>query len=177
MPVSKHIATALAVLALGTAPAAAQTTPEPTPPCPASEQFSTLGIDGKTEMFAPEPIPSVGHDIASLVEPTPYHEESVTRFRYRVDVSGSTAKPFANRATVDLTLSWDNDTDFDLYVYDAEDTLLDNSVASNPVSGSGEFLSFPDTYHCTDLRIDVVNYLGLPTSALVLDAKVRNLKP
>ncbi|MGH2692587.1 MAG: hypothetical protein ACRDHM_08810 [Actinomycetota bacterium] len=174
---SKHFVTALVLIALGTAPAAAQTTPEPTQPCPTSEQFGTLGIAGKTEMFAPEPVPSVGHDLGSLVTPVPYHEESVTRFRYRVDVSGSTTKPFANRATVDLILSWDNDTDFDLYVYDAADTLIDSSVSTNPISGSGEILSFPDTAHCTDLRIDVVNYLGLPNSALVLEAKVKNLKP
>ena len=174
---SRHLATALVAIALGAAPAAAQTTPEPTPPCPSSEQFTTLGIAGKTESFSPEPIPSVGHDLASLVTPTPYHEESVSRFLYRVDVSGSTAKPFANRATLELNLSWDNDTDFDLYVYDTAGNLLDSSVSTNPISGSGEVLSFPDTAHCTDLRIDVVNYLGLPNSALVLDAKLKSLKP
>lgn len=118
-------------------------------------------------------MPSVGHDIQEV----PYNEASVTRFHYRADVSGSATKPLANRGTVELTLSWDNDSDFDLYVYDAEGNELGLSNSFNPLDGSGETLSFPDTYHCTDLRIDVVNYLGLPDSALVLDAKVKSLKP
>ncbi|MGH2711044.1 MAG: hypothetical protein ACRDH9_07570 [Actinomycetota bacterium] len=168
---------AIALVALAAGPASAQT-PEPTPPCPTSEQFTTLGLTGMQESFAPEPVPSVGTDIINdEVTPMPYHEESVTRFRYRVDVSGSTAKPFAKTANVTLTLSWDNDSDFDVYVYDKDDAAIGESVSFNPLDGSGETIGLVGVAHCTDIRIDVVNYLGLPDSALVLDAKLTNLKP
>src|SRR5687768_2584644 len=101
----KALLPAIAMIALMAAPATAQT-PEPTPPCPTSTEFPTLGIAGDQESFSPEPVPSVGTDIINdEVQPMPYHEESVTRFRYRVDVSGSTAKPFARTANVTLTLS------------------------------------------------------------------------
>jgi hypothetical protein len=172
----KLLVPSIAVLILAATPAWAQT-PEPTPPCATSEQFTTLGIAGKQTSFAPEPVPSVGHDIISDVQPTPYHEESVTRFRYRVDVSGSTTKPFAKTANLSLTLSWDNDSDFDLYVYDKDDAALDDSVSFNPLDGAGEDVTLTAVAHCTDIRIDVVNYLGLPNSALVLNATLTSLKP
>jgi hypothetical protein len=167
---------AIALMLVTALPASAQT-PTPTPPCAASEQYASLGLAGKNEAFAPEPIPSFPYDIVNLVQPTTYREESVTRFRYRVDVSGSTTKPYATNATVELNLTWDNDTDFDLFVYDSTDTLIDSSNTFNPLDGSGEALTFAGVAHCTDIRIDVVNYLGRPDSALVLDAKVKNLKP
>lgn len=175
------LVTVIAALALTAMPAVAQTPPpEPTPPCATSEQFAKLGVGtGTHETFSPEPVPSFGTDVPALVdqEPLPYHEESVTRFRYRVDVSGSATKPFAKNATVNLTLSWDNDTDFDLYVYDKDDALLDDSVSFNGLDGSGETVSLAGVVHCTDIRIDVVNYLGAPTSAMVLDGRLANLKP
>lgn len=168
---------ALALMALSALPASAQTA-EPTAPCAASEQFASLGVSGKKETFSPEPVPSFGTDIVNdFVTPMPYHEESVTRFRYRVDVSGSTTKPFAKSANVVLPLSWDNDTDFDLYVYDKDGGALGESVNFNPLDGSGENVTLSGVAHCTDIRIDVVNYLGNPGSALVLDAKLTNLKP
>src|SRR5687768_14046513 len=134
----KALLPALALLALTAGPAVAQTTPEPTPPCEASEQFVSLGLAGKQESFSPEPVPSFGTDIINdEVTPMPYHEESVTRFRYRVDVSGSTTKPFAKTANVTLGLTWDNDSDFDLYVYDKADAPVGESVNFNPLDGSG----------------------------------------
>jgi hypothetical protein len=168
----KLLVPSIAVLILAATPAWAQT-PEPTPPCATSEQFTTLGIAGKQTSFAPEPVPSVGHDITE----TPYNEDSVTRFRYRVDVSGSTTKPFAKTANLTLTLDWDNDSDFDLYVYDKDDAALDDSVSFNPLDGAGENVTLTAVAHCTDIRIDVVNYLGLPNSALSLNATLTNLKP
>ena len=174
----KLLAPSIAILILSATPLAAHARPAgATAPCDASDKFTTLGIDGKKESFAPEPIPSFGHDVPGLAgHPVPYHEESVTRFHYRVDVSGSAAKPNANKATLDLKLSWDNDTEFDIYAYDTKDNLLGKSTKFNPQAGSGEAFTV-DAPHCTDVRIDVVNYLGLPTSALVLEAKLTSLKP
>jgi len=163
----------VAALALSAVPATAQEEPEPTPPCPTSEEFTTLGLEGKDESFSPEPVPSVTHDIRE----EPYLEESVSRFQYRLDVSGSEAKPFATSATTELILGWDNDSDLDLYVYDAAGNLLGESVSFNPQNGAGEMVVLPGTAHCTDLRVDVVNYLAIPISAVTLDVNVKNLKP
>lgn len=176
----KLLAPVITILALTAVPVAAQTPPpEPTPPCPTSEQFVTLGNGaGKHEAFSPQPTPSFPYDIVNdNVQPMTYREDSVTRFRYRVDVSGSATKPFAKTATVNLTLAWDNDTDFDLFVYDKDDNALGESVSFNPLDGSGENVSLAAVPQCTDIRIDVVNYLGLPTSALTLDGKLTSLKP
>lgn len=163
----------LSALALSAIPAAAQEEPLPTPPCPTSEEFATLGLTGKDESFSPSPVPSVGHDILD----EPYKEESVTRFQYRLDVSGSETKPFATSASIELILGWDNDGDLDLYVYDANGNLLGESVNFNPLDGAGEMVFATCVAHCTDLRVDVVNYLGVPTSAVTLDVNVKNLKP
>jgi hypothetical protein len=176
----KLLAPMITVLALATMPAVAQTPPpEPTPPCPTSDQFLTLGNGaGKHETFSPQPTPSFPYDLINdNVQPTSYREESVTRFRYRIDVSGSATKPFAKTANVNLTLSWDNDTDFDLFVYDKDGGALGESVSFNPLDGAGENVTLTAVAQCTDIRIDVVNYLGAPTSALVLDGKLANLKP
>ena len=163
----------VAALAMSAVPATAQEEPLPTPPCPTSEQFATLGLDGKDESFSPEPFPSVGHDIQEV----PYNEDSVSRFEYRLDVSGSETKPFATSGTTEFILNWDNDTDLDLYVYDAGGNLLGESVSFNPQNGAGEMVVLTGTAHCTDLRVDVVNYLSAPITAVTLDVNVRNLKP
>jgi hypothetical protein len=167
----------LATLAISVMPAAAQTTPEPTQPCASSDQFSTLGLAGKDEAFSPQPVPSFGYDIVSEVQPSTYREESVTRFRYRLDVSGSATKPFAKNATVELLMNWDNDTDLDLFVYDASGAMVGESANFNPLDGAGETVTLAGVNHCSDLRVEVVNYLSTPLTAVTLDVNVKSLKP
>ena len=164
------IPTAALVLLLAVPVGAAE--PEPTAPCAVSQEYPVLGLAGKHADVAPSAVPSVGHDIAAM----PYREESVTRYRFRLDLSGSQQKPAAKSARVQLNLSWDNATDFDLWVYDAAGQDLGKSVTFNPLDGSGEAVTLALATHCSDVRIDVLNYLGAPTSAVDLDIAVSNLK-
>lgn len=158
---------ALLVLALTPTMAQAATTP-----CPASEKYAPLGVNGAKTPVTPSPVPAFPHDI----QEEPYREEAVARSFYRLDLSGSPTAPDATLGDVKVTLTWDNRTDFDLYVYDGADSELGRSVSSNFLSGVGkETVVLTTLSHCQDLRIDVVNYLGLPTSALQLELTVSNL--
>lgn len=163
----------VAALALSAVPATAEEAGPATSPCPANKDFVRLGLAGREQTFAPKPVPSAGHDIRE----EPYSEDSVTRFFYRLDVSGSAATPSATGATVELALEWDDPGDLDLYAYDSSGNELASSSFFNPRDGTGETVTLGAVAHCADLRIDVVNYLALPTKAVTLDASVRNLKP
>ncbi len=103
-------------------------------------------------------------------------EARPVRFKYRVDVSGSAATPSARTADVRIALDWDDDSDYDLYVYDSNDELLTYSYSFNWVAGAGEAVFLPQLAHCTDLRVDVVTYLGLPTNEMTLDTSVGGLE-
>jgi hypothetical protein len=158
-----------ALLVLALTPTVAQAA---TAPCPASDKYAPLGLNGVKKAVTPSPTPAVGHDVTG----EPYREEAVTRSFYRLDLSGSPTKPDAALGDVTIRLTWDNRTDFDMYVYDGAGSELGESVSSNFVSGVGrETVGVPALSHCQDLRIDVVNYLGLPTSALQLEITVANL--
>lgn len=158
-----------ALLVLALTPSLAQAA---TAPCPASEKYAPLGLNGVKKPVTPSPVPAVPHDLTG----EPYREEAVSRSFYRLDLSGSTTAPDATLGDVTVRLTWDNRTDFDLYVYDGSDSELGTSVSSNFVSGVGrETVSLPALSQCQDLRIDVVNYLGLPNSALQLELTVANL--
>lgn len=153
----------------------------PTQPCEASEDFATLGLDGAAEDVTPSPVPSVGTDIDDLSgdDSIPYHEQSATRFAYRVDLSGSETVPDAATGTVTVNVNWDNDGDYDLYVYDADGTILGESHTFNPLDGPGETVQLGRVAHCTDLTIDIVNYAapGGPLTAMDLTAKASTLRP
>lgn len=174
----------LAVLATAL-PAGAETA-DATAPCAAVDGTEVLTPAGLDEAFAPSPVPAVGHDFDDLageppapvpaLPPLEYRQESVVAFDYVLDVSGSTATPDAQQATVAIALGWDNDSDFDLYVYDAAGNVLSDANSFNPLDGSGEAASLGNVAHCTVLRIEVVNYAGVPTSAMTLDTKVTRLK-
>jgi hypothetical protein len=83
--------------------------------------------------------------------------------------------PDATAADVTVTLTWDNRSDYDLYVYDGADEILSYSNSFNPSTGVGrEEVVLTALPHCTDLRIDVLNYLGLPTLAMELRLGVTN---
>jgi hypothetical protein len=159
-------------LVLTALPAAAQEQ-APSAPCTVNQQFETLGVNGAAESFVPRPVPSFGHDVTQ----TPYSERSVSRYLYQLDLSGSDEHPFANAAKVEVTLTWNNDSDLDLYVYDGLDRRLAESTNLNPVDGTGERVVVPGVRHCSDLRVDVVNYLGLPTSTALLELNVREPNP
>jgi hypothetical protein len=172
---------AAAVVALGAIltsalPAVAQVLP--TPACAAVPNTKALGLAGTNESFAPSPVPSVGTDFDDIAGQTiiGYHEQSVVAFDYVVDVSGSPTVPTATKADVSLTLGWGNDTDFDLYVYDATGNLVGSSVNFNPQAGAGEVVTLSLVAHCTRLHVEVVNYLGDPTSQLTLAGRLSKLK-
>jgi hypothetical protein len=77
---------------------------------------------------------------------------------------------------VSLTLGWGNDTDFDLYVYDAAGIEVARSVSFNPLDGAGEAVTLAQAAHCTRLHIEVVNYLGDPTQTLTLAGRLSKLR-
>ncbi|MDQ3991384.1 MAG: hypothetical protein M3245_03625 [Actinomycetota bacterium] len=159
----------MAVLVATAVPAAAADS-DPTPPCEASEQHAPLGLDGRNQPFTGQNHPSVGHDITG----GPYDERSVSRFQYRLDVSGSAEKPTAKYGDVRLVLGWGDRGDFDIYVYDAFGRL-GQGTRFNPQVGPGETVNLPSVEHCADLRIEVVNYLALPNTALTLATTVSNI--
>ena len=168
------IAAVITALVLA-APAGAQEVPEepePTPPCEESEEYATLGLDGATEDVEPALIPAVGHDILE----EPYREEAVTRYRYRLDVSGSEELPTAIRADVRFAVTWDNDGDFDLYVYDADGELLGSSTQFNPQAGAGETVQLSQIDHCADLTVEIVNYLASPLTTMEMRTTVSRLR-
>jgi hypothetical protein len=156
---------AAVVLALAVTPAAAQTEPVPTPPCPTSTEYPTLGLAGKHEDVDSPLLPD------NPVAP----EESRVNYKYRLDVSGSETNPFATKANVAIDLNWDNDGDFDLYVYDSSDSLLGSST--DFIADRVESVTLVGAVHCTDIRIEIVNFIAPPALSMTLDTKVSNLKP
>ena len=180
---------AAAAMLLAAAPVTAQevTEPVPTAPCEASEEYTTLGLDGAKETVTPSPLPSFSHDFDDLVEEVTgqdvpnrdYPAESAVSYLYRLDLSGSTTVPDASKARVQLNLNWDNDGDYDLYVYDAEgNSIGEGANGFNPLDGAGEASTLSNAAHCLDFRVDIVNYLGAsPATAMDLTVKVSALKP
>ena len=173
------LAAAAAALLVSAAPVTAEE-PVATQPCAASEEYTTLGLAGAKEDVTPSPIPAVGTDFDDLAEqPTiGYHEESAVSYLYRLDLSGSPTLPTATKGRVNINLNWDNDGDYDLYVYDTQGKLIgEGTNGFNPLDGAGEAMTLSSAGHCTDFRIDVVNYLGAsPVTAMDLTLKVSNLK-
>lgn len=154
-----------AVLALAVTPAAAQTEPVPTPPCPTSADYPTVGLAGKKEDVDSPLIPD------NPVAP----EESRVNYKYRLDFSGSETNPFATKANVNINLNWDNDGDFDLYVYDSTDSLLGSST--DFVADRVETVTLVGAVHCLDVRIEIVNFLAPPALTMTLETAISGLKP
>jgi hypothetical protein len=152
-------------LALAAFPAAAQTEPVPTPPCPTSTEYPTLGLTGKHEEVDAPLLPD------NPVAP----EESRVNYTYRLDVSGSETNPYATKANVTVDVNWDNDGDFDLYVYDKDDSLLGSST--DFIQDRVETVVLSAAAHCLDFRVEIVNFLAPPPLEMSLDVKVSNLKP
>ncbi|MGH2692017.1 MAG: hypothetical protein ACRDHM_05895 [Actinomycetota bacterium] len=161
---------AVAVLALIATPAAAQTEPVPTPPCAVSEEYPTVGLDGKHEDVDSPLLPD---SLQALGEP--FTSQTYVSYKYRLDISGSAEKPFATKANVAIDLNWDNDGDFDLYVYDSTDSLIGSST--DFVADRIESVVLVGAPQCTDFRIQINNFLAPPSLAMTLDTKVSSLKP
>lgn len=168
--------TAAAALVLAATPVTAEEAEIiPTEPCEASEEFTALSYDGAAEDVTPSPVPATPYDLLSEVEPMSYNEASAVSYLYRLDVSGSESVPDATSANVLLNLDWDNSGDYDLFVYDAEDNLLGESVSFNPLDGPGETVMLSRSAHCTDIRIDIVNYAApAPLTNMDMTIKVSN---
>ena len=176
---------ALAML-VGAVPVGAEE-PAATAPCETSEEFPTLSLAGVKQAVTPSAIPSIGTDFDDLARdeggaPAPevaYHPQSAVTYQFRLDLSGSPTVPAAKTGNAAITISWDNDADYDLYVYDAEGNAIGEGANSfNPLDGSGESMLLPRAAHCTDFRVDIVNYLAPgPVTKMELAAKVSSLKP
>lgn len=158
----------------------------PTAPCAQSSEYGNVGLAGAHEDVTPAliPDPAIHGDPFSA---TDYPEESVVRFKYRIDVSGSAENPSALTADVRIALRWDNGvSDYDLYVYDANGELLAGNNGGLGNLNNGDLLNgdvsglekqfLPHMPHCTDLRVDVVNYEGLPPSEMTLDTTLGELE-
>ncbi len=145
---------------------------DPTAPCAPSSEYSNVGLSGAHEDVTPSLIPWLPHDPQEGY----YTEDTVVRFKYRIDVSGSPAKPSAQTADVRIALNWDNTSDYDLYIYNADGELLAADYQNNFSVGPGELVFLPRVPHCTDLRVDIVNNLGLPTIEMTLDTTLGGLE-
>jgi hypothetical protein len=155
----------------------------PTAPCEVPADTTVLGLTATSQAFAPSPIPAAGTDFDDLARNSdvpapvvPYHEQSAVSFDYIVDVSGSSTVPAATKGNATLNLGWDNDSDFDMYVYDAAGNDIPVPNGFNPLSGAGESVTLTGVAHCTVLHVEVVNYAGLPTSAMTLGTTLKGLK-
>ncbi len=148
---------------------------DPTAPCEQSSEYTNVGLAGAHEDVTPELIPGVPGDL--LDDPDSegnYRDESVVRLKYRIDVSGSSTTPSAQTADVRITLRWDNESDYDLYVYDASGELARSP--SFVLTGGVERIFLPQVAHCTDLRVDIINAVGLPTNEMTLDTTIGGLE-
>ena len=177
------LGTSFAVLA-GVVPVSAQTAPQHTAPCEVPADTTVLGLEATKQSFSPSPIPAVGTDFddlgrevgAPVTQEIPYHSQSAVVFNYIVDVSGSATAPYATKGNATINLGWDNDSDFDMYLYDSDGKLIETTNGFNPLNGSGETASLSNVAHCTTFRVEVVNYLGVPTSAMTLSTTLKGLK-
>lgn len=146
----------------------------PTAPCSVSSEYTRVGLAGAHEDVTPVLIPGK-EDVADR-DAYSYPERSVVRFKYRLDISRSSVSPFAQMADVRIALSWDNDSDYDLFIYDDKDELLAYSYRNNFETGRGELALVSQIPHCSDLRVDIVNTLGLPTREMTLDTTLGRLE-
>lgn len=163
---------ALAALVVAAVPAGGAE-PVPTPPCASSAQYQTLGIAGTHKDVATPLVPNIAHNEASQPAPA----QSISSVFLRFDSSGSTTVPTATQGQLVLNITWDNQSDFDVYVYDAAGSEIGSGTTFDPEDGAGaESILLAGVKHCTDLRVDVNNYAGLPTSAIDLDVVVSKLK-
>ncbi len=142
----------------------------PAAPCGKSSEYTNVGLAGAHEDVTPSLIP---YHFRNWPKET-YAEDSVVRFKYRIDVSGSSLKPTAHASDVTIALRWDNPSDFDLYVYYANGEPL--TFSYKPPGESEESVFLPQVPHCTDLRVDVVNSTGLPPLKMTLDTTLGDLK-
>jgi hypothetical protein len=171
MPVSKLLVGAVAVVALTTTPAVAQTPPpEPTPPCAVSQEYPTVGLTGKHEDVNSPLLPDTFQALGE-----PFASETIVEYAYRLDVSGSATKPFATKANVNVTVNWDNDGDFDLYVLDKDGSELGHST--DFVADRSESVTLGGAAHCLDFRVRIQNFLAPPALEMTLDTTVSSLKP
>lgn len=136
---------------------------DPTAPCEISSDYAGVGPNGARESVSP------------TVLPLSFLKESVVSFKYRIDLSGSAENPSATLADVLIVLDWDNDTDFDLVVYDADGERLAFDDSAPVVDESNENVLLSRLPHCTDLRVDVHNQFGLPPGEMTLDTTLRLL--
>lgn len=88
-------------------------------------------------------------------------------FPLTVDVAPAAA------ATLDVELSWQQPTDFDLFVYAADGTELDSATSSNLTEGSAtEKIAALEVEHCDRITVVVNNWLGTPDEVLDLHIDV-----
>lgn len=159
MPVRKLAfgVAAVVALALAATPVAAQTV---TPPCAEREGYSVLDTKGKHEDVDSPLIPGIAD------EPD-YQDYSIVEYQYRMDLSGLADNPYATKANVKVNLTWDNDGDFDLHVFDGEGNELGSST--DFVADRVETVDLFDMPQCQDLRIRIANYLAPPAADMNLD--------
>lgn len=166
----KALIPAIALLALFSTPAFAQTDPIPTPPCAVSPDYTTVGLAGKHEDVDSPLLPDTAQALGE-----PFTSETFVDYSYRLDVSGSETKPFATKANVNINLNWDNDGDFDLYVYDKDGSQIGSST--DFVADRVESVALSAAAQCFDFRVRIQNFLAPPAATMTLDTTVSGLKP
>ncbi len=153
-------------------PASAE--PVPTAPCAESTEYARVGLAGAHEDVTPSLMP--GWPGADPLVDHDYGDDSAVRFRYRIDISGSPAHPFAQTADVRIVLSFDSPSAYALYVWDANGELLGWDARYTYVGRATEIVFLPQVSHCADLRVDVVTLIGLPLDELALDSTLGSLE-
>lgn len=144
-------------------------------PCDPVEGATTVRLaDPSTTTFAAPSVPGVAADTVAIADEGTADElrqsGSSTVFRFVLDASGSSVAD-ATRAAGNVTLTWGDDSDFDMFVYDASGSEVGSGTTFNPQTGGGETASSGVQKHCSVFSVEVRNYLGAP-GEMTLGVKV-----
>lgn len=166
----KRILALAAVAPFLLATIAADGAPAPAAACDRDAGRETLDLDGlELEMLAPgvtAPELAATHEVTGDLV-TPYRSST---FPMILDVAPHPA------AKIDVSLSWTNPNDYDIYVYAQEPDGFEygagTSNDSNIDGGTNAESVTTQLDDCTPLRIEIRNWAGSPTETLTLDVTV-----
>lgn len=156
-------------LLLAATPLAGQAHTGPACTVPPGAHLVTAGAGGYSG-FVPTPaVPSQAHALAE--QPIP--EESITRATFVLDMGPDVVA--ATNGDADIVLSWGDQSDFDLFVYQGSE-LLGSDVKFNVLDGSGEAVNLFGQGHCATIRVEVHNLSGNPLADLALNTTITKVR-